>query len=125
MENRIDYPMDDIDRLERMYPDVYARMFPFVRDMVDSMSDDSLDRMTNEDMDRMASTVVVNSNMLDDPPFGHGRDTLNDFARALLIREFIDRGRRNRFFPIMFLPFDDRFFFDGRRRHDRDRDRRY
>jgi len=110
--------METADRLERMYPDVYAMIYPHVRDMAESMSDDAVDTMASADLGRMTDEALRRSGLLVATPAGHNPDTLHDMARTLMVRDIADRHRRRRGFPF-FFPF---FFFpDGRRLRDFDR----
>ena len=86
---------------EQMYPDAYARLYPHIHNVVNTLSDEQLDRMTHADISGLAQTAMARSNMVNDPPSGHNRDTLNDIATALILGGLI--GRRRGFLP--FLPF--------------------
>lgn len=125
MENEMEYPemafMDYEDHLRRMYPDSFAVMNPHAQHIVDSLSDESMYSLTEDDIDRMSQEVMARVHRPGDPPFG-ARHPGNDLARAIVVRNLLDRHRfRRRPFPIFFPPF---FFpFDERDRDHRDRDR--
>ncbi|WP_312644788.1 hypothetical protein [Hydrogenoanaerobacterium sp.] len=130
MDNYLGNPMnlsvDYMDRMEKMYPDCYTRIYPHVQDIVDSLSDESMYNLSNENINQLTDEAVRRSNVMNDPPMGHNRSTINDFTRALMVRDMFDRHRRRRFnpffFPFFFFPFDDRDRDRDRRRdHDRDR----
>lgn len=119
--------MDYANKIEKMYPDAYTRVYPHVQYLVNSISDESMYNLTNEDIEHITQEAMKRSNTVNDPPPGHSMHTVGDMTRTLVVRDFHDRFRRNRFFPF-FSPF---FFFpfDGRDRDrfrdfDRDRGRR-
>lgn len=122
MGNPMNSSVDFRDRMRNMYPDVYTRMYPHVQDVADMVRDENMQYLTNEDMDGLANEVMSRSAIIDDPPVGHNRNTLNDIARALLVRELFDRRRRSGsrpfFGPLFFVPWGD----DSDRRHDWGRD---
>lgn len=117
--------MDFAERMERMTPETVSMLMPHVREMTDTVSEDGMYNLTNADISRMSDDAVRRSGLSANMPVGHNSNTLNDLARALVIRELIDRDRRRRgfpfFFPFFFFPFDGRGF-DHRRDFDRFRD---
>ena len=126
MENNLGFPVsmqsfmpaNNLAGMETMYPDLYTRLNPHIRNTADMVSDDAMQRMTGDEMNRLTDETVARSNVMDDPPAGHNRDTVRDVARILLLRELFDRNRRSGFMPFL-PPFFLVPFGDGRR-HGRD-----
>ena len=113
-----------MNRIERLYPDIYGRLYPHARNVADAVRDEDIAALAEEDVGRMADEAVSRSNIMQDPPAGHTRDTIRDVAKTLMVQDLAHRFRRGRFHPFPFFPPFFFFPFDGRR-FDRDRDRRW
>lgn len=84
------HPMVNLDKIEKMYPEVHKRMAPHVENAVAMFAGHN--NLTEDMVNTMANNVLTNSGLAANPPLEHNRNTLNDIARALVLEELFENN---------------------------------
>ena len=102
-----DYHTNTMNKLDRMYPDIYNRLNPHVKDVVNELSEHEIDGINEEKLNNFTSEAIRRSDFYNDPPAGHNINTAHDIARTLMLHNIMTRRQGDGVNHYVHNHFDD------------------